>query len=168
MKPTEIVPAERRERAESLFASGCNCAQSVALTFADLLPEEISEDTLARLASPFGGGIGRLREVCGAVSGMMMIVGFLYGIEAGESGEPKKELYAKVQTLAKEFEALHGSIICRELLGLKKEGADSPAPSPRTPEYHASRPCGKFCGDAAEILARFLNENPIPSKEKND
>ena len=143
----------RGERAMENFRAGYNCAQSVALAFADLVP--MDPDALARMASPFGGGMGRLREVCGAVSGMLLVLGALQGYDGPETGEVKAALYTKVQALAEAFEARHGSIVCRELLGLT-EKRQPPTPSPRTADFYEKRPCARFIADAAEILEGYL------------
>ena len=146
----------RREAAIENFKQGYNCSQAVVLAFADLLP--VDKDTLMKLSSSFGGGMGRLREVCGSVSGMFIVTGLLFGYETPETGEVKAEHYARIQALAAEFEKKHGSIVCRELLGLSSKH-DAPTPTPRTPDFYAKRPCGEIIGDAAEILDRFLEEN---------
>lgn len=148
----------RRERAVSAFMQGYNCAQSIVLAFADLLP--VDESALSRLSSSFGGGMGRLREVCGAVSGMFMVAGLLYGYDGPEVGQVKAEHYAKIQELAHRFEEKHGSIVCRELLGLAVR-RDVPVPEARTAEYYKKRPCPEMIGEAAEILEQFINENPL-------
>ena len=148
----------RRERAVSAFMQGYNCAQSIVLAFADLLP--VDEAALSRLSSSFGGGMGRLREVCGAVSGMFMVAGLLYGYDGPEVGQVKAEHYAKIQELAHRFEEKHGSIVCRELLGLTVR-RDVPVPEARTAEYYKKRPCPEMIGEAAEILEQFINENPL-------
>ena len=137
---------------------GYNCAQSIVLAFADLLP--VDESALSRLSSSFGGGMGRLREVCGAVSGMFMVAGLLYGYDGPEVGQVKAEHYAKIQELAHRFEEKHGSIVCRELLGLAVR-RDVPVPEARTAEYYKKRPCPEMIGEAAEILEQFINENPL-------
>ena len=139
----------------NFFESGYNCAQSVVLACADLLP--LDRETLAKLASSFGGGVGRLREVCGAVSGMAMVLGLLYGYSGPETGPVKAEHYALVQKAAKEFEARNGSVVCRELLNLDKKH-DDPTPAPRTPAYYHNRSCSSFVGNAAEILERVMEE----------
>ena len=145
----------RREKAIEYFKSGCNCSQSVVLAFSDLL--DMDEKSLARLSSSFGGGIGRLREVCGAVSGMCIVAGLLYGFEAGETGAEKAAHYARIQALAHEFEAQNGSIICRELMGLSVKH-DAPTPEARTKDFYRKRPCTEMVGIAAEILERYVNE----------
>ena len=106
----------RRERAMALFEEGYNCAQSVFLAFSDL--HGMDTHTAAVLSSSFGGGMGRLREVCGAVSGMFLTAGILYGYDDPGAREEKAVHYARIQELAKAFEEKNGSIVCRELLGL--------------------------------------------------
>lgn len=148
--------------AAALFRQGYNCAQAVVLTFADELASEIhvDEKTLAKLASSFGGGMGRLREVCGAVSGMFMVCGMISGYDSptrtAEEKEEKAAHYQRIQEMAAEFEKIHGSIICRDILK-KPAGADNFVPADRTEEYYASRPCEKCVRNAAEILEKFLN-----------
>ena len=145
----------RREMAMANFKKGYNCAQSVVLAFCDLLPAE--EAMLSKMASSFGAGMGRLREVCGSVSGMFMAAGLLYGYDGPETGEKKAEHYARIQELAHRFEEKHGSIVCRELLGLDVKH-DDPHPEERTEEYYRKRPCEEIIGDAAEILEKLIEE----------
>ncbi len=137
----------------ALFREGYNCAQSVVLAFSDLTG--VDEAVLSRMSCSFGGGMGRLREVCGAVSGMSMVAGLLRGYEGAETGSVKAEHYTLVQSLAKEFEAQNGAIVCRELLNLRQK-RDDPTPAERTEQYYQSRPCERLVGSAAEILARYL------------
>ena len=123
------------------------------------LTEEISEEEVARLASSFGGGMGKLREVCGAVSGALLVYGALRGYSDPTDGEAKKRQYAQVQDFAARFKAEHETIICRELLkniALKKEGTSEP--EARTPEYYRTRPCARFVETAARILEDMLAE----------
>ena len=148
----------RRERAMELFLEGYNCSQSVFLTFVDYY--DMDWETAARLSSSFGGGMGRLREVCGTVSGMFLAVGLIYGYDNPKDPKAKAEHYAIIQELAKTFEEKHGSIICRELLGLSVKRED-PTPQARTPEYYKKRPCKELAGDAAEILEEYLKKHPI-------
>ncbi len=148
----------RREVAMDNFMKGYNCSQSIVLAFADMLPVEKSY--LSRMASSFGGGMGRLREVCGAVSGMFMVAGFLYGYDGPETGQVKADHYARIQELAKRFEEEHGSIVCREMLGLSVRH-DVPTPEARTKEYYQKRPCPEIIGDAAEILEQYIKEHPV-------
>lgn len=142
----------RADRAEELFRQGYNCSQSVFAAFADVAGMTVEE--AARAASPFGAGFGKLREVCGAVTGMNMVAAYVHGYSDPADAEGKKELYALVQKMCAEFEAEQGSIICRELLGLKK-GEDLGEPAVRTEEYYKSRPCIGACRTAAEIAAKY-------------
>ena len=142
--------------AAELFLEGYNCAQAVAVAFTDLTG--IDKQEAARLAAPFGGGMGRMREVCGAVSGMLMVLGHLYGYDNSDAESTKKELYKQVQALAESFKAENGSIICREIL---KNPPSDPNPSPRTAEYYAKRPCCKMVMTAAKLLDEFIAEHPL-------
>ncbi len=135
------------------FMKGYNCSQSVVLAFEDLLP--VDKNTLSKMASSFGGGMGRLREVCGAVSGMFMVAGLLYGYDGPETGDIKAGHYARIQELAHRFEEKNGSIVCRELLNLKTL-RDEPVPEKRTNEYYRKRPCPELVGDAAGILEEYI------------
>lgn len=143
----------RQDRAEELFRKGYNCSQSVFAAFADVLGMSVEE--AAKIASPFGAGFGKLREVCGAVSGMTLAAGYLKGYDNPADYESKKELYALIQKMCGEFEAQKGTIICRELLGLQK-GEDQAEPSIRTEEYYQSRPCIGACRTAAAIAEKYL------------
>lgn len=148
----------RREMAMANFMKGYNCSQSIVLAFSDML--DIDEKSLLKIASSFGGGMGRLREVCGSVSGMFMVAGLLYGYDGPETGQVKADHYARIQELAHRFEEQHGSIVCRELLGLNVRH-DVPVPEARTTEYYKKRPCPEIIGDAAEILEQFIKENSV-------
>ena len=143
----------RPDRAEELFRKGYNCSQSVFAAFADVLGMSVEE--AAKIASPFGAGFGKLREVCGAVSGMTLAAGYLKGYDDPADYESKKELYRLIQKMCAEFEESKGTIICRELLGLKK-GEDQAEPAVRTEEYYQSRPCIGACRTAAEIAEKYL------------
>ena len=145
----------RREAAIANFMKGYNCSQSIVLAFEDMLP--VDKTILSKMASSFGGGMGRLREVCGSVTGMFMVVGLLYGYDGPETGQVKADHYARIQELAHRFEEKHGSIVCREMLGLNVRH-DIPVPEARTAEYYKKRPCAEIIGDAAEILEQFINE----------
>ena len=144
---------DRADRAEELFRKGYNCSQSVFAAFADVLGMSVEE--AAKIASPFGAGFGKLREVCGAVSGMTLAAGYLKGYDDPADYESKKDLYRLIQKMCAEFEERKGTIICRELLGLKK-GEDQAEPSVRTEEYYQSRPCVGACRKAAEIAEKYL------------
>lgn len=140
------------------FLKGYNCTQAVTAAFAEELG--LDEDTAARISSGFGGGMGRLREVCGTFSGIVMVVSALYGYSEPKDLAAKKELYAKIQALAEQFKHDNGSIVCRELLGLPKaEGV--PEPEARTPEYYQKRPCPELCRYAGNLLEKFISENPL-------
>lgn len=145
----------RKEQAMANFRDGYNCAQSVVLAFKDKF--DMNEEQLTKIASSFGGGMGRLREVCGAVSGMFMIVGATDGYAEPKAGDAKAEHYARIQELAHRFEDKNGSIVCRELLGLTLKH-DTPTPETRTSEYYKKRPCEELVGIAAEILEEYFKE----------
>lgn len=136
------------------FKKGYNCAQSVFIAYAG--EYGISKNTALKLSSSFGGGMGRLREVCGAVSGMFMIAGLAKGYTENNNDEAKAGHYKFIQTLAGEFIARHNTIICRELLGLDKNEETEFVPSKRTEEYYTQRPCEKFIVSACEILDKYL------------
>lgn len=139
------------------FLKGYNCTQAIAVTFAQELG--LDENTAARLSGGFGGGIGRLREVCGTFSGVVFVLSALYGYSDPKDVEGKKDLYEKIQACAAKFREDNGSIICRELLGLEKaEGTATP--EPRTTEYYKKRPCPELCRYAANLTEEFIGENP--------
>ena len=137
------------------FTEGYNCAQSVFAAFSE--ETGMTESQAMKFSSAFGGGMGRLREVCGAVSGMFMVLGMLYGYDEAKDDKTKKELYQKVQGLAEKFKDEYKTIICRELLGV--DGAQKPEPAPRNPEFYKKRPCLAFVKSAAQILAEFIESN---------
>lgn len=134
------------------FHNGCNCCQSVLCAFSDITG--LDDKTSMKLASSFGGGMGRLREVCGAVSAMFMIAGLLKGYEIAGDDIGKTRHYQLIQKLAKTFKKEHGTIICREILGL--DGEDNPIPSKRTTQYYEERPCEHCVQTAAEIIESEL------------
>ena len=144
----------RKEKEMAYLRQGYNCAQAVVLAFADLT--DMDEATLSRMSCSFGGGMGRLREVCGTVTGMFLVTGLLRGYDGAETGEVKAAHYARIQALAKEFERQNGSIVCRELLALRQKHRDDPTPEARTEAYYAGRPCAELVGSAAEILENYL------------
>lgn len=143
------------QKAMNLFKEGYNCAQSVFLAFAEDLG--FDKETALKLSSSFGGGMGRMREVCGAVSAMFMIAGLKYGYTSPTDKTAKTEHYERIQELTKKFKDKHETIICRELLGVDAD--DNPIPSDRTPEYYASRPCERLIGDAAEIISEYIKSS---------
>ena len=145
------------QKAFDLFKSGYNCAQAVAVAFCDVTG--LTESQAARMASSFGGGMGRMREVCGAVSGMLIVMGLLYGYDdPGEKDCNKKAYYPDVQSLMNKFKEECGSYICRDIL---KNPPSDPNPSPRTAEYYAKRPCSRMCMVAAKVLDEYIAEHPI-------
>ena len=144
------------EKAFELFKSGYNCAQAVAVAFCD--KTGLTEKQAARMASSFGGGMGRMREVCGAVSGMFMVLGLLYGYDDPKADTEKKQLYTDVQALAEEFKKDAGSILCREIL---KNPPSDPNPSPRTAAYYAMRPCERMVYNAADLMDAFITSHPL-------
>lgn len=143
--------------AKKYFLEGYNCAQAVVLAFADDFGLE--KKTAVMLSSSFGGGMGRLREVCGAVSGMFMVLGLKYGYDSPENNEAKKELYQKVQEVAGIFKEDNGSIICRELLGLNQKGKSDPTPEARTETYYKKRPCKDLVKFAADLVEDYIKAN---------
>ncbi len=143
------------EKAMDLFKQGYNCSQAVFLAFCD--KTGLDEETALKISSSFGGGMGRLREVCGAVSGMFMVAGTLYGYSDPKDNVSKTEHYKLIQKLANKFKEENGSIICRELLGLSA-GADKPVPELRTQEYYKKRPCVELVGCAAGIMEEYIKE----------
>lgn len=142
------------EIAKNNFMQGYNCAQAVLLAFCDDLG--FDEQTALMLASPFGGGIGRMREVCGTVTGMYMALGLARGYSDSKDNADKKRVYTEVQQLAERFKEDNGSIICRDLLGMRAKAKDNPIPSERTEKYYAARPCPELCRYAADLLDEYL------------
>lgn len=147
---------DRSYRAGEFFMSGYNCAQSVTMAFADLIG--MDEKGAARLASPFGGGMGRLREVCGAVSGMLIVFGILYGYDQAGDDDIKHAVYDQAQQLALSFKDRIGTIICREILD---NPPSDPKPTPRTEAFYKERPCARMVMTAAAILEQFIAEHPV-------
>lgn len=141
----------KRERAQELFLQGYNCAQAVAGAFCDEMGTTLS--VTVRALSGFGGGMGRLREVCGACSGMVFVLSNLKGYDKAEDQEGKKALYEIVRKGMETFKEKNGSYVCKELLGGVPAGGD---PAQRTQEYYKKRPCVELVGDAAEICEKLL------------
>lgn len=148
----------RAEQAAQYFSEGYNCAQAVALAFFDLTG--FTKEQTAKMVSPFGGGFGRLREVCGAVSGMTFVFGQLYGYEVPNQAA-QMAVYETEQALCGQFREKTGSIICRDIL---KNPPSDPVPSPRTEEYYTTRPCVRMVYTAASILEDYISEHP-PKKD---
>lgn len=145
------------EIARDHFLNGYNCAQAVACAFCEEM--HLDEAAVARMVSSFGGGMGKLREVCGAVSGALFVLGVLRGYDDPKADQEKSAHYARVQDFAARFKAEHETILCRELLAnveLKKENTHEP--EARTPEYYITRPCARFVETAARIAEEMLAE----------
>lgn len=142
--------------AEELFLQGYNCSQAVVAAFTDEIG--LDRETALKLASSFGGGMGRLREVCGAVSGMFLIAGLKYGYSNPTDNSAKADHYKLIQRLAQEFKEENGSIICRELLRLPS-GSDTPIPETRTQGYYQKRPCVECVKSAAKIIQEYWEDN---------
>ena len=152
---------ERVEKARRLFKEGgYNCCQAVVLAYNDIFGLE--DELAASLSSGFGGGMGRMREVCGAVSGMVMLAGMIRPASDPSVKNWRTANYALVQEMAGEFKEINGSIVCKELLGLVPMGSctpapkESPEPSDRTPEYYKKRPCEEMVGIAARIVGERI------------
>lgn len=151
------TPKTKGDIAFENFSSGMNCAQAVLSAFTDEC--KLDYETLLKLSLPFGGGLGRLRLTCGAVTGMIMAYGIIKGIGTVPTHDEKLDNYKGVQYLTDEFKKLNrGTIICSELLGLK-EVETTFVPEERTEEYYKKRPCGEMCRIAADILDKYLKEN---------
>ena len=158
-KNETVCEKSRGDRARELFREGYNCSQAVTLAFAEELEARgISREMAAGLASSFGGGLGRLREVCGCVSGMALVCGALEGYTDPKTAAEKQDHYKKIQELVTTFKNENGSYICRELLaGINTD--TNPVPEARTESYYKKRPCAELAACAADILERHLKEN---------
>ena len=143
------------EKAKNLFKEGYNCAQAVFGAFCEDFGFDF--ETAMKLSSGFGGGMGRLREVCGAVSGMFMVFDLKYGYTSPKAKEEKMQLYSHIQTLAKEFESDNGSIICRQLLHLQ-EKSSVPTPDDSTNESYKKRPCAELVEFAADLVDSYMKK----------
>lgn len=150
---------KRKEKARSLFLSGYNCSQSVLGAFCDVVGMDF--DSCMRLASPFGGGVARMRHICGTVSASLMVIGMKCGYTEHDA-RAKSKHYAFVQEFARQFEERNGSIICRELLDMrckagKIDNGSSPNANERSEEYYRVRPCLSIIEDAVELLCEYLS-----------
>ena len=150
---------ERKQKAAELFTSGYNCSQAVFASFCDMTGYE--EKAALRLASSFGGGVARHRDVCGAVSGAAMVLGILYGYDEPDA-EQCKAHYARVSNFLNAFSDVHGTIVCRELLKLTEEKVKAdekePTPTKRDEAFYKGRPCTKFVVSAVELLVKEIEE----------
>lgn len=147
---------ERIEKAVALFMEGYNCSQSVVAAFADLYG--FDKETALRFSASFGAGIGRLRHTCGAACGMFMLAGLEKAALEGSDSASKSANYAIVQQLAERFKAQNGSLICAELLQLRKNTPITPTAEERNAEYYKQRPCALMVERAARIFADFYRE----------
>lgn len=152
------------EKAIGYFREGYNCAQAVLSAFCDKTGMDIEQ--AKKIASSFGAGMGRLREVCGAVSGMFMVAGLFYGYSDPADRKAKTAHYTLIQEMAEEFIEENGSIICRELLNLDKK-TSTPIPDKRTYEYYKKRPCVELVGCAADITQKYINKKSEEAKNDN-
>ena len=146
----------RQQKALDLFEQGYNCAQATAAAFADLT--SLDESTLLRLSSSFGGGLGRLREVCGAVSGMAIIAGALYGYDDPADKAVKAEHYTRIQELANAFSEESGALRCADILG--RAGKEAPTPTDRDAAFYRDRPCTRCVLSATRILEGYITTHP--------
>ena len=147
---------DRSEQAKEYFLNGANCAQAVLRAFCDRCG--LTPDTAMRLASGFGGGLARQREVCGAVAGMCMAADLICGPGEGTDKAAKDAHYALIRELCDAFRDETGSIVCRTLLGLGPKQSDPPVSEARTPAYYKKRPCAELVELAAGILSKRLPE----------
>lgn len=145
---------ERVKIAVQNFESGYNCAQSVFLAYSDVF--ELNLDMAKKMSVSFGGGVGRMREICGTVSAMAMLAGFKYPVLDQQDQKARAKNYAMVQKMSDLFKEKHDTIICRSLLPAAEASQTAPEPSARTAEYYAKRPCSKYVDDAARIAGRML------------
>lgn len=156
-----IAVTDHAERAKALFLEGYNCSQAVLCAFTDLTGLDL--ETSARLASSFGGGLARLRQVCGTVSAAAMVLGMVRGYSDPKDPQAKRDHYALVRDFAARFQAAEGSIVCMELLARANVAPEAAAPGgdpeARTPEYYKKRPCPELAWRAAHILDVMLGES---------
>ena len=149
---------ERIEKAIALFKEGFNCSQAVVAAFADQYG--FTQEQALRMSASFGGGIGRMRETCGAACGLFMLAGLETGSTDGADRDGKATNYALVQELAKEFTLRNGALKCADLLGLSKKEPVISTPEARTDQYYAKRPCVKMVEEAARIWSEYLEKHP--------
>lgn len=154
MEYTKEELTQRVEKAVELFKSGFNCSQSVVAAFANIYG--FSQEQALKMSASFGGGIGRMRETCGAACGLFLLAGLETGTTDPNDRAGKSANYALVQQLAQQFEAINGSICCAELLGLKTKNNNSPEAEERTKEYYKKRPCAQMVESAAQLWADYL------------
>ncbi|MBQ8875146.1 MAG: C_GCAxxG_C_C family protein [Bacteroides sp.] len=154
---------ERIEKAVALFKEGFNCSQSVVAAFADQYG--FTHEQALRMSASFGGGIGRMRETCGAACGLFMLAGLETGAVEGADRDGKARNYAVVQELAEEFKRRNGALKCADLLGLSKKEPVVSTPEARTAQYYAKRPCVKMVEEAARIWCEYLEKSSLEAKK---
>ena len=154
---------ERIEKAVALFKEGYNCSQSVVAAFADQYG--FTHEQALRMSASFGGGIGRMRETCGAACGLFMLAGLETGAVEGADRDGKARNYAVVQELAEEFKRRNGALKCADLLGLSKKEPVVSTPEARTTQYYAKRPCVKMVEEAARIWCEYLEKSALEAKK---
>jgi len=151
----EIDVQERVSKAQDYFKQGYNCAQAVALAFQDVLNADTQ--TIEKLTIGLGGGVGRMREVCGTVSAMAVVAGSIAPMEGKPVHEQKSAAYAVVQELAGKFKEENGSIVCRDLMGIRADAKITHEPQERNDSYYKARPCIELVGCSARIIAEYIS-----------
>lgn len=157
---------DRVERATGLFFEGYNCAQSVFLAYADVF--DLQMDLAKSLSVSFGGGMARMREVCGTVSAMAMLAGLKYPVPDPKDMEARRRNYGTVQLMAEQFKNKHQTLLCHDLLPAAAAAKNNPAPSERTAEYYKKRPCVRYVADAARIAGQMLKEELVFTSPKSN
>lgn len=150
----EAFVEQRRASAMEIFRRGYNCCQAVLMAFEDITG--LDSGSLVKIGSGLGGGVARMRDVCGTVSGMAIVCGFICPSDDPQDQSKRKACYELVQRLAGEFRELNGSVVCRELLGLESGDWQKPEPSVRSARFYKKRPCEQLVGDSAAIIAGYL------------
>lgn len=145
---------DRVQKAVDLFKSGCNCSQSVICAYCDLFG--VDNETAMRVSEAFGGGMGRMRLTCGAVSGMFMVAGLKESKAVPKDLQTRTKVYGMVQMLSEEFKKKHGSIICAELLGINLPKDKGAVPTERTAEFYKKRPCLSCIEDCARLIEEYV------------
>lgn len=145
-----------KEKAGKYFLEGYNCSQSVFCAFRDRFG--IDEETAKKISAGLGGGVGRMREVCGAVSASAMVLGSICAPTDGSDNESKMKNYELVREFSERFLQRQPSVVCREILKLGVKMENTAKPDDRTAEYYKKRPCLKVVEDAAEILEEMLKK----------
>lgn len=151
---SEEIKMDRTEKARELFHNGYNCAQAVVGAYSDLF--DVEPELAMRMIEGFGGGMGRMRLTCGAVSAMVALVGMKYSKGVADDTETRTLIYGKVRELAGAFREQNGTIVCGELLGLVGNENESAKPDERTKQYYEKRPCAECVTDCAKIVERLL------------